>query len=63
MVLFDAAGREVFRVEAYVRTFHLQSALDYVASRAYANEPNFQRYIQARADARRARGERVDVME
>ena len=63
MVLFDAAGREVFRVEAYVRTFHLQSALDYVASRAYASEPNFQRYIQARADARRARVERVDVME
>jgi len=46
-----------------VRTFHLQSALDYVASRAYASEPNFQRYIQARADARRARGDRVDVMD
>lgn len=63
VILFDAAGREVFRVEAYVRTFHLQSALDYVASRAYASEPNFQRYIQARADTHRARGERVEVME
>jgi thioredoxin-related protein len=63
IVLFDPAGHEVFRVEAYVRTFHLQSALDYVASRAYQQEPNFQRYLQARADARRDRGEQVDVMD
>jgi thioredoxin-related protein len=62
VVLFDAAGREVFRVEAYVRMFHLQSALDYVAGGAYLQEPNFQRYIQARADARRERGERVELM-
>jgi thioredoxin-related protein len=62
VVLFDAAGREVLRVEAYVRMFHLQSALDYVASGAYTQEPNFQRYIQARAQAIRERGERVELM-
>ena len=62
VVLFNAAGAEVFRVEAYVRTFHLQSALAYVATGAYLKEPNFQRYIQARAEAMRVMGERVDVM-
>ncbi len=62
VVLFDARGKEVFRVEAYVRTFHLQSALDYVASGAYLKELSFQRYIQARAEAIRERGGRVDLM-
>ena len=62
IVFFDGAGREVFRVEAYVRTFHLQSALDYVASGAYVKEPSFQQFIQARGDAIRRRGGRVDPM-
>ncbi len=62
VVFFDAGGREVFRVEAYVRMFHLQSALDYVASGAYQREPSFQRYIQARAETIRDGGGRVEVM-
>jgi thioredoxin-related protein len=61
MVLFDARGREVFRTEAYLRPFHLAGALDYVSSGAYTREPSFQRFLQTRADAMRARGERVDL--
>jgi thioredoxin-related protein len=61
LLFFDSAGREVFRVEAYVRPYHLAGALDYVASGAYRSEPNFQRYLQARADAQRHRGEKVDL--
>ena len=61
LVFFDAAGKEVYRVEAYVRPFHLAAALDYVASGEYRKEPSFQRYLQARADARRRRGENVDL--
>ena len=61
LVFFDASGREVFRVEAYLRPFHLASGLDYVASGAYRSEPNFQRYIQARAEKIRAAGGRVDL--
>jgi thioredoxin-related protein len=61
LVFFDAAGKEVFRVEAYVRPFHLAGALDYVATGEYTKEPSFQRYLQARADARRRRGENVDL--
>jgi len=63
IVFFDSGGREVMRIESYVRAFHLQSALDYVASGAYLKEPSFQRFIQARADAIRARGGRVELMQ
>ena len=60
IVFFDG-GREVFRVEAYLRPFHLASALDYVASRAYRREPSFQRFLQARAERLRERGAAVDL--
>ena len=61
LVYFDASGKEVFRVEAYVRPFHLASAFDYVASGSYLKEPSFQRFVQARAERMRDRGERVDL--
>jgi thioredoxin-related protein len=61
LVFFDTAGAEVFRLEAYVRPFHLAGALDYVATGAYRTEPSFQRYLQARADAMRQRGDKVDL--
>jgi len=61
VVFFDARGREVFRIEAYVRPFHLAGAFDYVASGSYAMEPSFQRYLQARAGQLRARGQSADL--
>jgi thioredoxin-related protein len=61
LVLFDPRGREVFRTEAYLRPFHVAGALDYVSSRAYTREPSFQRFLQAKAENMRARGERVDL--
>ena len=61
VVFFDASGAEVFRIAAYVRPFHLASAFAYVADGAYRSEPSFQRYVQARAEQLRARGERVDL--
>jgi hypothetical protein len=62
-VLLDASGKEVFRLEAYLKAFHIQSALDYVASGSYLSQPNFQRYIEARAAALRAQGIVVDIMQ
>jgi thioredoxin-related protein len=59
-LFFDASG-EVFRVESYTRPFHLASALEYVATGAYRNEPNFQRFVQARAERLRASGQSVDL--
>jgi len=61
VVFFGADGREAFRIEAYLRPFHLAGSLDYVASGAYLREPNFQRFLQERAEAHRRRGETVDL--
>ena len=63
LVLFDEFGSEVFRTEAYLKAFHIQSVLDYVLSSAYQAQPSFQRYIAARADALEAQGIHVDIME
>lgn len=63
MVMFDADGREVFRTEAYLKSFHVQSALDYVLSGAYDRQPSFQRFIQARAAALEEQGVHIDLME
>jgi len=60
-LVFFSGGREVFRTEAYLRPFHLASALDYVASGSYAREPSFQRFLQARAERLRSRGEHVEL--
>ncbi len=61
LVFLDAAGREVFRTEAYLRPFHLAASLEYVASGAYAREPSFQRFLHDKTEGMRRRGERVDL--
>lgn len=63
MVMFDPGGREVFRTEAYLKSFHVQSALDYVLSGAYERQASFQRFIQSRAAALEAQGVHVDLMD
>lgn len=61
LVFFDENGMESFRVEAYLRPFHLVSSLDYVASGVYRSEPSFQRFIQGRAERIRSSGGRVEL--
>jgi thioredoxin-related protein len=61
VIFFDDNGREVFRIEAYLRPFHFASSLAYVTSGAYRVEPSFQRYLQGRAGEMRSRGERVEL--
>lgn len=59
-VLFDA-GREAIRIEAFLKGFHVQSVLDYVASGAYKKQPELQRFIRERADHLREQGVAVDI--
>jgi thioredoxin-related protein len=59
-VFFDR-GREVIRIEAYMKSFHVQSVMDYVTSRAYAGEPDFQRFVRARSERIRSRGAAIDL--
>lgn len=61
IVFFDETGKEVFRIDAYLRPFHLASSLDYVASKAYLSQPSFQRYLQARAERIRKAGGTVEL--
>ena len=60
-VVFFVNGKEVMRIEAYLKTFHFQSVLDYVSTDAYRKQPSFQRYLRARADHIREQGITVDL--
>lgn len=61
LILFDAHGKEVLRISAYLRAFHLASALEYVASGAYRGEPSFQRYIRERRERVRDAGGNAEL--
>lgn len=61
LILYTADGAEVIRSEAFFKTFHTQSIMDYVISDAWRNEPSFQRFLSARADDLREHGETVNI--
>lgn len=61
IVLFNRNGQEVIRSEAWFKRFHTESLFDYVNMEAYRDEPNFQRYISARADHLIEQGIDVDI--
>lgn len=62
MVYFNDKGVEVFRTAGYLKAFHLQSIMEYVSSGSYITQPNFQRYIDSRADHLKEQGVEVDLM-
>ena len=61
VVFFDDTGKEVFRLEAYLRPFHFASSFEYVASGAYRKEPEFQRFLQNKAEHIKERGEKLEL--
>ena len=61
VVFFDDRGKEVFRLEAYVRPFHFTSSFEYVASGAYRKEPEFQRFLQNKAEHIKESGEKLEL--
>jgi len=61
-IFFDKTGKDIFRIDAYLKSFHTQSVLDYIASAAYKKQPNFQRYIADRAAKLEAQGVHIDLM-
>jgi thioredoxin-related protein len=60
VVLFDG-DKEIIRIEAFLKTFHVQSVFDYVLSGGYKTETSFQRFIEHRADKIRNTGKTVDL--
>ena len=63
LVVYDAGGAEAIRSEGYLKAFHVQSILDYVASGAHRTTPDFQRYLQARSVLLQEQGIEIDLME
>ncbi|HAB68673.1 MAG TPA: hypothetical protein DCE59_04880, partial [Gammaproteobacteria bacterium] len=62
IILMDSRQTEVIRAEAQLRSFHVESLFDYVSSTTYLKEPQFQRFIDARADKHRAEGRHVSIL-
>lgn len=50
-----------FMMPGYFKPFHHLSALEYVATDGYLSEPNFQRWLQAKADHMREQGQEVNL--
>jgi len=61
IVLLSPAGAEIIRMEAIFKRFHTQSVLDYAASGAYMEQPDFQRFLTERTNRIRASGQDVDI--
>ena len=61
VVFFDDSGQEVFRLEAYLRPFHFASSFEYVGSGAHRREPEFQRFLQNKAEHMKERGEKLEL--
>lgn len=61
VVLFDVEGAEQLRIDAYVQSFHFNTALEYVSDKVYQRMPEFQRYINERADRLREQGLEVVI--
>ncbi|MDP2810560.1 MAG: thioredoxin fold domain-containing protein, partial [Rhodocyclaceae bacterium] len=61
VVFFDDRGKEVFRLEAYLRPFHFASSFEYVGSGAYRKEPEFQRFLQNKAEHMKESGKKLEL--
>lgn len=61
VIFLDEQGKEVHRIEGFLKTFHFQSSLAYVLDKAYVQQPNFQRYIAARGEYIREQGFDTDI--
>lgn len=61
-VFLNKAGKDIFRIDAYMKSFHTQSVMDYIASGSYKKQPSFQRYISERATKLEAQGTHIDLM-
>jgi len=64
-LLFFESGQkkisETFRLASYVRKFHLESVLMYIADKKYIEYPEFQRYIHDRTTKLREKGIKFDL--
>ncbi len=63
ILFFDRSGNEVFRVDGYMKAFHLQTAFDYVLTESYKTYPGFQPFLHDRADKLESEGVVIQLMQ
>jgi len=61
VVFYSPQGKEVHRIEGFLKTFHFQSSLAYVLEQGYQTQPSFQRYISERGEKLREMGYDTDI--
>jgi thioredoxin-related protein len=61
IVFFNSVGDEVIRKDGFLKAFHMESVIDYIQSGGYKKQPNFQRFLEHRADEIREKGITVDL--
>ncbi|MBT3025590.1 MAG: thioredoxin fold domain-containing protein [Candidatus Thiodiazotropha sp. (ex Ctena orbiculata)] len=44
LIFFDERGKEIIRVDSVVRFYRLRKVINYITSRGYIDEPNYQRW-------------------
>lgn len=49
IIFFDEKGREILRVDSVVRFYRLRNVLNYITSKAYLHEPDYQRWRVTRS--------------
>jgi thioredoxin-related protein len=49
IIFFDEKGGEILRVDSVVRFYRLRNVLNYITSKAYLDEPNYQRWRVTRS--------------
>lgn len=59
--VFYDQGKEVIRIEAFLKAFHVQSVMDYASSGAYKTQHSLQRFIQHRAEKLIEQGSEIDL--
>lgn len=61
IVVFNEAGKEIIRSEAFFKVFHTNGILDYVSSGSYKKQPSFQRYLADVAHDIQLEGKDVNI--
>jgi thioredoxin-related protein len=61
ILFIDEKGEEVVRMPGYFKPFHFKHLFVYAAEKGYLKEPNFQRWLSAKADEMREQGKEVKL--
>ena len=57
----SGAQQEIWRIMGYWKPFHFLNTFVYVRDKGYIKQPNFQRWLQARAEEMRSKGVEVKL--